>query len=142
MRKLLYIIGFSILAIALCCFIFQTEDYNFFNQLDKISHVEFPNPLTNFTDNTSKIEAIDIVAKSFKWSFDYVEVNNPADFFNNVGRFFSGLGNGLYQLWDLLVTILQLMWEILIDPIKIIKDLITDLIAIFKVVLLFLGFNI
>lgn len=140
MRKIFAFIIPILLAISLGIYFFGVSgEYDFFTQLDKASRIEFVNPITEFQNIFDKFNKIKLSFKTIVFEWNYVNVNNPIDFFNNVGIFFNGLGNGFRYIFDVIVNGFSALWEILILPLQILKDIIIDVWYGIHVILTIMG---
>lgn len=110
MKRIFYFITILSLTAGLCCYIFNLKDYDFFVQLTKISNLDFPNPIDNFTalsNATSNLTNIN-------------ELN--LEWYQYIVEFFKWVGTLFYV------------------PILFIKDLILDLFSGFQALIYLLGF--
>lgn len=142
MKKIFIIIVPCILAISLIGFLFNLPEYDFFTQFDKLQYVEWVNPIDEFRTLARKFQDLGLEFQQIQFSFNYVDVNNPMDFFSNVGEFFNGMGKGFSQIFNAIGNGFKSLWDLLVMPIYILKDLFIDLWCVFKVVMIIIGFNI
>lgn len=110
MKKIYYYIALIALTAGLVGFLFNLKEYDFFYQLIKVSQIDFPNPLDEFTtifEETKKL------------------VN---------------FGEGNPEWYEYIVEFFKWVGTLISFPILLIKDLFLDLYGGFQAILYFLGF--
>lgn len=126
--------------IALIGFLFNLADYNFFRQLNKISRLEFPSVLDEIAIFNTRIDNMVTSINFNVASPSFVNVNNIADFFKNVGSFFAYLGKWLESICNVIVVGFSFIAETFILFGVIIKDIFLDFFYIIYSFLLLCGF--
>lgn len=131
MKKILIWLIPLMCLIALCLFLFNgIEEYDFFIQLDKISKLDFPNPIDEFW------KVIDAFKKWGDLGWNTTEVlssgNAWNDFWSNVGQWFQDTANNLGGYFTLL-------FQILIAPVLLVYDLVIDIAKGGQAILTLLG---
>lgn len=110
MKKIFYYIALLSFTAGLVGFLFNLKQYDFFNQLAKISAIDFPNPLDEFTT----------IYKETQKLMDFGSTN--PEWYEYIVQFFRWVGS--------LITM----------PILLIKDLFLDLYGGFQAIIYILGF--
>lgn len=140
MKKIFAFIVPVIFLTALVGALFNFGDYNFYRQLTKISLIEFPNPFNEWNNLIKKLNAL-----FYDFNFTFItpvfkNVNNPSDFFANVGLFFSYLGSWLNTILNCIIYFFQSVWAFIQFIGLFLFDLIADLYYFFFAFLILLGF--
>lgn len=111
MKKILGVVTIVILVCAVCGYLFNLGEFDFFENLARVSTLEFNNPIQSLIDLIKKVQSIS------EWgSYDIA-------WYEYIPKFFGFLG------------------DLLLIPIEIVKDIAIDLFNGLRAVLYFLGFN-